>query len=366
MSTVPGRDRGPATGTLAAGAVLLALAATGWWLDRTLFWAAYLAGWWFCLGLSLGALANLWIHNLTGGRWGEAIRAPLHSAARALPALALLFVPLLFALPDLWPWATHAGDGDRWTGELARPGFKQVWLTPAFFIARSVCYLLIFVLLERLSRRPGLVRSARWSAAALIIYAVTGSLAATDWLMSLSPLWHSTGFGLLVLTGQGLSALCLAIVAVTHDRTMVPALVMRDLGNLLLTYVMTWAYLAYTQFLIIWAANLPHEIGWYVLRLQTPWVWVAGLLVAAHFFLPLLILLSREAKQSARVLGGLAMALLVLHLVDVCWLVVPSVRPLAWQVLWLAPLTALGLLALGSSGASLSGRTSAPGRMRHG
>jgi hypothetical protein len=238
-----------------------------------------------------------------------------------LPWLALLFVPVLVALPALYPWVDPA-EHARWSGEVARPGFKNLWLQPGFFIARSVVYLAVWVVLGWLTTRPVYTRSQRFSAAALLVYAVTGTLAAIDWVMSLMPLWYSTAFGLLVLVGQGLAGLCAAIVLAAARG---PRLVFRDLGNLVLVYVLTRAYLAFTQYLVIWAGNLPHEIAWYVPRVQTGWSAVAVALIAGHFFVPLLVLLSRDAKEAPRVLRGLAWSLLALHLVDVCWLVFPSV-----------------------------------------
>jgi hypothetical protein len=111
-------------------------------------------------------------------------------------------------------------------------------------------------------------------------------------------------------------------------------------------YVLTWAYLAFTQFLIIWAENLPHEIAWYLPRMQAGWLAVAWALALFHFFVPLLILLSRHAKRSARLLGQLAAALLAMHLLDAWWLVLPSVRADYAGWLWTAPLAAAALGAV--------------------
>src|SRR5205814_9046836 len=137
----------------------------------------------------------------------------------------------------------------------------------------GVVYLAVWVALERLTRRPRFSRSRPFSAAALIIYWISASLAAIDWLMSLMPMWYSTAFPLLIVTGQMLAGFA-AGVLVAAIQTKAPQSIFRDLGNLLLTYVLTWAYLAFTQYLIILAANLPHEISWYVVRLHTDWSWI--------------------------------------------------------------------------------------------
>ena len=309
-----------------ASFVLIALALVciaAWSLARTAFLAAYLAAWWFCSGLVMGGLVNVWVHNLTGGRWGEAIRAPLLDLSRSMWLLALLFLPLLFGMRELYAWAGQAAAGpQRWAGELpARSvGFKSAWLTPWFFVVRSLCYLAIWTLLAHLSQRPRWQRSARFSAAALIVYGLTVSLAAVDWIMSLMPLWYSSVFGLLAGVAQALSGMALAVVLTTRSLAPAPSRgglgwgwgeasevethpplnlplegggaarltqlqpdtsVFRDLGNLLLMYVMTWAYLAFTQFLIIWAEDLPHEIVWYIVRMQGGWLFIAWLLAGA-------------------------------------------------------------------------------------
>lgn len=330
----------------APGIVLLALCLPGWLIDRTLFWATYLAAWWFCAGVALGALSNVWIHNLTGGAWGEAIREPALRLAHAMPLLGLLFVPVLLGMHELYSWsaASDAASG-RWSGELSSPRFKNVWLTPSFFIVRSILYLSIWIVLEGMTRSARFNRSRPFSAAALIIYWTSASFAAIDWLMSLMPLWYSTAFPPLVVTGQMLAGFSAVLLAVAVQSRIARS-VYRDLGNLLLVYVLCWAYLAFTQYLIIWAENLPHEIVWYVARLHTHWYWVGWLLVTAHFFVPLFVLLSREAKQAPFIIGLLAAGLLLLHLLDVWWLVVPSVRPASAHVLWLGPLAALALAVL--------------------
>ncbi len=327
------------------GVAALALCLPAWWIDARLAWVAYLAAWWFCAGCAMGGLVNVWIHNITGGEWGEAIRDPLLALSRAVPLLALLFVPVLLGMGVLYPWAHGAASDARWAGELSRPEFKRAWLEPTFFVVRSVAYLAMWVVLAAVTQRTRWRRSRRWSAAALLLYAMTTTFAAIDWLMSLVPLWHSTTFGLLALTGNGLAGACFGVAAAAYRTRTAPS-VFRDLGNLLLTYVLVWAYLAFTQYLIIWAGNLPHEIVWYVARLQSSWSSVGVLLVAGHFFVPLLVLLSRGAKRVPLFLGGLAAALLAMHLVDAWWLTVPSVRAHSAHVLWVGPLAALAMIAL--------------------
>jgi hypothetical protein len=171
----------------------------------------------------------------------------------------------------------------------------------------------------------------------LLAYGFSVSLAGVDWIMSLQPEWYSSVFGWLAGTGQMLTGLALAVLLIDRGaaRKRLP-----DLGNLLMMYVLTWAYLAYVQFLIIWAADLPHEIAWYLRRGAPGWQAVAWALVAAHFAGPLCILLSRHAKTAPALMGVLAGVLLAAHLLDCWWLVLPSVEHLTRHWLWLAPLVA--------------------------
>jgi len=304
---------------------------------------SYLFAWLFVLGVSLGSLGNLMVQSLTGGRWVEPVRPAWIAAARMLPWVALFFVPVLVGVKVIYPWSDAHGR----------------WLNVPFWAVRSVVYLATWCILawgylgaDRRTLDPtmgGAPGARGWSAAGLIVYTFTVSLAAVDWIASLTPNWYSSGFGLLVGTGQMLSgaAFGVAMGAWSSRREDVSPVARRDfhdLGNLLLMYVLTWAYLAFTQFLVIWAENMPKEIHWYVRRLETGWVFLGWIVVSLHFALPFLILLSRTAKRSPKLMGMLAAALLVVHMIQVYWLVIPSVRPDAFSIAWSDPV-ALFLVA---------------------
>lgn len=296
---------------------------------------SYLFAWLFLLGISLGSLANLMVHSLTGGRWGEPVRPAWIGAARLLPLVAVLFLPILAGVGKVYPWAADPGR----------------YLNVPFWIARSIAWLAIWALLaaaflraDRASVDPangGSPGARRVAAMGLIVYALTVSLAAVDWIASLTPTWYSSSFGLVVGTGQMLAGAAFGIAMAAFFAR--PAadeptrLRFHDLGNLLLMYVLTWAYLAYTQFLIIWSENLPREIHWYVPRVQTGWAWLGIFLIAFHFFLPLLILLSRSAKRAPCVLGAIAAGLLAAHLAEAFWLVVPTFRTAGFSIGWTDP-----------------------------
>jgi hypothetical protein len=292
---------------------------------------SYLFAFLFLCGLSVGSLALMMVHVLTGGAWGHLIRPYLLAAARVLPLLAILCLPLLIGASLLLP--------------------VQTWyLNPTFFRLRAVAYFgLWLLLLAILQRRLGAAdRLPRVAAPGLIIYAVTATLAAVDWAMSLLPHWHSTVFGLMVACGWTLSAaalatLCAACSSVTRGT---PPELFKDLGNLLLVLVLIWAYLAFMQYLTIWIADLPAETAWYIPRTLTSWRVVAWFLITFHFLIPFAVLLSRHAKEQRRVLAGVAALLLIAHLVDALWLVVPDIRSAGLALRWTDLAAPIGLGAL--------------------
>jgi hypothetical protein len=326
------------------GAALAVIVACvlGWQADRQALLAAWLAAWWCCMGVLMGGLVQVWLHTLTGGAWGEAIRAPLLAVARHAWLVALLFLPVLLGMHQLYPW-THGVSGARWPGELSAPAFKEAWLQPAAFAVRSVLWLALWCALAALSRRPRLSRSAPFAAAALIVYCASASLAAVDWIMSLTPLWYSSVFGLLVLVAQALGGMAFSILLVLRGRAG-QAMVLPDLGNLLLAWVMSWAYLAFMQFLVIWAEDLPHEIVWYTARAAGAWPLVAWLLALLLFALPALLLLFRGAKRAPHMMQAIAALVLAMSLVDAWWLVLPSVPGGQGDWWWAAPLGAAAVL----------------------
>ncbi len=311
------------------------------------FAGPYLAAFLFCLGLSLGSMANLMMHELTGGRWGLALRGPWMAATRLLPLSTALFIPLLIALPGFYPWV------DSPTSEAQAKGW---WLNVPFFLTRAVIYFLLWNLLARrwltiaarsTASRPPALRHL--SAAGLIVYGLTIFLASVDWIMSLMPEWYSTAFGLLIATSQIMSGMALAIVARTHlHRTELQPTTLNDFGNLLLTYVMTWAYVAFTQFLIIWAEDLPHEIAWYVPRVQTSWRWLTISIFALLFAIPFALLLFRVIKRTPAALGGLATMLLAGQLSFDFYVVIPTLSPAGATASWTGVVTIAGVVGVWS------------------
>jgi hypothetical protein len=338
-----------------AGAGGLALCGVGLWWSSTQFFRSYLLAYLFWIGMPLGCLAVLMLHHLVGGAWGAIIRRVLEAGTRTLPLMGLLFTPLLFGLHDLYRWANP----DILATDVLLQR-KAPYLNAPWFVARAAVYFAVWTTLSywlnRWSRAqdqaeadPYERRMRLLSGPGLVLYVLTMTFAAVDWVMSLEPDWFSTLYGILVIVGHILATFALVIVIAARlaDAPPVAAVIsaahFHDLGNLLLAFVLLWAYIAFSQFLIIWAGNLPEEITWYVHRTQGGWQWVGGTLMLFAFALPFLLLLSRQVKQTGDLLALVAAAILVMHWVDLWWFVVPAFQPTGVYVHWLDLATLVGI-----------------------
>jgi hypothetical protein len=323
---------------LGTGLLGLAACAAGILLFPSPLFRGYLVAYQFWLGITLGSLALLMIYHLTGGGWGLLLRRLLESSTRTLPLMAILFLPLLPGLDELYVWARAAGEG-------AHPEGKFQWyLTVPGFIVRAVIYFAVWLglawFLNRWSREqdqradPRLTaRMATLSGPGLVVFVLTLTLATVDWVMSLQPHWFSTIFAVIFGVAQLLAALALAIV-VLYAFSSSPALARlissrysRDLGNLLLTFVMVWIYVVYSQFFLIWIGNLPEEIVWYLPRLAGGWEGLLLGVLGLQFALPFLLLLFRGVKQRLWSLAGVGAIILVTYLVNLFWQIVPAFPP---------------------------------------
>jgi hypothetical protein len=189
----------------------------------------------------------------------------------------------------------------------------------------------------------------RLSGPGLVVYALAVSFAAIDWLMSLEPRWYSTIFGALLMVGQGLNgfAFVILIAALFTDSHPLASVLspahFRALGGLLLAFVMLWAYMAFSQWLLIWSGNLPEENFWYVHRLSGGWKWIGLLIIVFHFALPFLLLLSRDLKENARALAAVAVVLMVMRLIDLYWEIIPTFHPTGFYLHWMDVAAPIGL-----------------------
>ena len=325
------------------------------------FFQAWLIGFLFCLGLSLGSLSMLMLQHLSGGQWGLVSRRVFEAASGTLPIVALFFLPVLLGIPVLFEWSHEEVLA---TNAIVRQ--KAPYLNVPFFLVRAVGYFAFWLLCAWLLNRwsagqdrgtvattpADSVRFRKVSAPGLLFLVLTVSLASVDWIMSLEPEWYSTIFGLLMATGQALSGLSLAIAVlaiVAGSRTMADTLTPRhfhDLGKLLLAFVMLWAYLAFSQLLIIWSGNLPEEIPWYLKRMEGVWGGVAMLLVLGHFALPFLLLLSRNLKRHGGLLAKVALWVIAMRMVELIWMVVPAFETGGFPIHWMHLAIPVGLAGI--------------------
>jgi len=342
----PGLDRIQSR-SLAVGIAGLGLCAIGGAFARDQFFRSYLIAYLFWLGVALGCLPIVMLYHLTGGAWGSVIRRLLESGTRTLPLMALLFLPLFAGLRRLYEWARPEQVAIDVT--LVH---KTPYLNVPFFVVRVFIYFAAWIVfafyLDKWSSeqdRSGEISISRrfqlLSGPGLVMYGLTVTFASIDWAMSLEAHWFSTIYGMLFMVGQVLAAFAFVIPALAIMATRKPMADVlspghfNDLGNLMLTFIMLWAYVSFSQFLIIWSGNLAEEIPWYLRRMQNGWEWVALLLLLFHFFVPFLLLLSRAAKQRMQVLSIIAVAVLFMRLVDVYWLVDPAFYPSGPVVHWL-------------------------------
>lgn len=324
-------------------------------VDRREFFVSYLFGFLFWLGIALGCSGFLMIHHLTAGRWGFPIRRFFEAALSTLPFLAVLFIPILLELAQLYPWAMPANVSiDKVLQH------KHVYMNPALFVLRAVVNFAIWILIARLlikwSAEQDTTKSVeptrrlrKLSGPGLVIYPMTVTFAFVDWVMSMEADWYSTVFPLLICIGQMLSALAFVILLLSWlgPRSSLGEVLAKEnfhhLGNLLLTFTMLWAYLAYAQLIVIWSGDLPHEISWYLHRIADGWRVIAFALLIFHFFGPFFLLLFRQSKSRPQVLVAIAAAIFLAHIADVWWVVAPSLYHNRFHATWMAPVAWLGI-----------------------
>jgi hypothetical protein len=327
---------------LTFGAVGVAAAAAGFVMaDRSQFFQSYLVAYMFWIGISLGSLVLLMVQYLSGGAWGLVARRIFEASARTLPLMAILFLPIAFNLETLYVWARPEAATD------ALIQTKVAYLNKNFFFFRAALYFVIWIgmttILTRLSRAqdagpaplppgPQDRRLRVLSGPGLVLAILSITFMSVDWLMSLDPHFTSTIFGILTLGGQGLTTLAFTILVLqglSRSKPMsqvVNTERFHDFGKLMLAFVMLWAYFNISQLLIIWSANLPEEIPWYIERLRGPWAPWAVLVLIGHFVTPFLLLLSRNIKRHSQVLSRVALLVMLMRVVDLIWTVGPVFR----------------------------------------
>ena len=320
------------------------------------FFFSWLASFLFFLSLALGGLFFVLIQYASQGRWGIVVRRTGETVFATIPVMAVLFVPLLFGLHDLFAWSVPgAADHD------ALLQWKSPFLNVKFFVIRAAiyfaCWSLIALGYYRASRGQDVsgdpfvsARLRKYAGPSIIILAITSTFASIDWIVSLTPHWYSTMFGVYFFAGSFIGYIAFISVLVTAMRraglldTIVTAEHLHDIGKFLFAFMCFWAYIAFSQFLLIWYGNLPEETVWYRARITASWKAVSILLMVGHFAVPFLYLVGRTVKRHAATLALGGAWLLVMHFVDVYWQVMPTLHPEGVRV---SPLDVAAFAAVG-------------------
>jgi hypothetical protein len=343
--------------SLIVGGVALLIGIVGAFIWRAQFFEAYLLGFALWMQIALGHLGVLLIHHITGGKWGYTIRRFLETGMMTLPVMALFFIPIIIGMGDLYSWTDPAVVAESHLLQL-KQGW---WLNTPFFIFRTVLYFVIWIgvgyLLNRWSLRQDETgdqgineRLKNFSAIGMILAVLASTFAAFDWMMSADPLWYSSMYGVIYMAGQAIAAIAVGIILSNFVRKRDEAFdeqatiyIFNDLGNFLLAFTSFWAYVAFSQYLILYSANLPETITWYVVRGSGGWQFVGMLLVVFGFAVPFLILLSRRNKRNIPILITLSIMALVMRFVDLFWIIIPMYYPDGFYFHWLYLVVPVGI-----------------------
>ena len=366
---------------LVIGVIGTALLAWGFATDRGQFFRSYLFAYACVAMFGLGSLVLTMIHYLTGGFWGLAIRRQLQAGIRTLPLLAILFVPIAIGVlthPEhaqahgdhgytgvywLYPWTDH----DLVHGNAAlgiAPDYllnhKAPWLNTNGFLGRAILYFVLWIAMGfgilraaakfDQSGDPKDEKRARYiSGPGVLIFALTATGAAFDWMMSLDPKWYSTMYGVIYMVGCALGTMAFAIVFTSwvkdHEpfRAFAKGNLFHDLGSLTFAMVMLWAYTSFSQGLIIWSGNLAEETPWYLVRAETSWQVLLIALAVLHFAVPFLLLLIRRIKRDASFVVPVALLIILMRHVDLYWQIIPVFHPTGLAPDWMDFAAPIGL-----------------------
>lgn len=340
---------------IVVGAIGLAGLLAGFFLtSHEQFLRSYLVGFTFWNGMALGCLVLTMIQYMTGGAWGMMARRTLEAGSRVLPLSFILVLPIIFGATILFPWTFPEAAHDKVLQD------KAFWLNlPGFYLRTPIYYCIwgaLMFLLNKWSLQQDqnsdvkiAKRLETLSGAGIVVFVFSMTLAAVDWLMALSPHWFSTIYGLLVIVGQVLSALALSVATIVLMagyaplKNVITKRHLHDLGKLMLALTMLWAYLSFSQLILIWSGNLPEEISYYIDRLNGGWEYVGAGLLMFHFAFPFLMLLSQKLKKNPKTIYKIALYIIVVRLIDVIWLIEPNFGHQHLNIHWLDLIAPIGM-----------------------
>ena len=330
-----------------AALVSIILCVVGYLSDPTRFFRSYIVAFAFTAAVGLGSFFFVMVQYLTGSAWSVTVRRIMENIMVTLPLGAILFIPVAFGLKDIYSWTNPAVVA---ASEALRA--KSGYLSQNFFLIRTYVFFALWSLwiwgiysqstkqdTEKSVRQMYVV--SRWCAPGLFLVVVVGTFAAFDWLMSVEPAWYSTIFGLYVLSGGALTFFAIVtLVALGFRRAgiLTNSITMEhyhDLGKWMFALTAFYTYIAFSQYLLIWYANLPEETIWYRHRMAGGWFWIAIAMPFIRFIIPFFTLLCRPAKRSLGVIALIAVWSIVVEYVDLYWVVMPAYYKDGPQIHWL-------------------------------
>ncbi len=327
----------------------VAASAAGWARDPGQFYASYLVAYVYFVMLALGGMFFVMLQHLTGSVWSVTMRRVMENVMSTMPMAAVLFIPVALGIPTLYEWS-HP----QFRSEDPVLAIKMTFFSPTFYTARMVFYFAVWIALAIILMRNSEKREKAvwWSGPGLGALMITVTMASVDWLMSLEPHWYSTIFGVYIFSGAGLAfiAALIAILLLFRRAGVLERSVTvehyHDLGKWLFALTVFWAYIAFSQYLLIWYANLPEETIWFRHRQEGNWAWVSLLLLLGRFVVPFLLLLARAPKRNLTVLGVISAWMLAMHFIDLHWVVMPTIHRHGFHLHWidLAAFVAVGSL----------------------
>ncbi len=335
------------------GVVGLLLSVVGAFMDHAQFFQAYLTAFTFFTTIGLGGLFFVLIHHITGAYWGVVMRRVAENLACTLPFMGLFMIPLFFGMHDLFHW-THA----EAVAHDPILQWKAPYLNTTFFIIRNIIFFVIWAWLARGLRKlslaqdegdvSSLAKMRRKAAGGTVLFAITVTLFAFDWIMSLDPHWFSTIFGVYVFSGGFLGALGLLSLLANMLRNngageIITAEHTHDFGKFLFGFTAWWAYIGGAQYFLIWYGNIPEETIWFIHRWEHGWKGVSLFLIIFHFIVPFIILAFRAAKRIPVLIVSIAILVLTMHYVDHFWMINPTFNDHHFQISWMHVTTLLGM-----------------------
>lgn len=331
----------------------------GYILDHKSFFSSYLVAFLFFASTAIGAAFYVMVQHVTGSAWSVTVRRLMENIMKTLPLFVLLFIPIALGVHELYEWSHEGAAQDPILSQ------KLGYLNPQWFMIRGFLVLALLSLFawrlysnSRAQDESGNLRhtfaAERWSAPGLIILFLGGSLLSYDWIMSLDPHWFSTMFGVIFLAGGALSfmavliAVCLWLRANGYLVHSVNEEHYHDLGKWLFALTVFWAYISFSQYMLIWYGNLPEETVWFLHRTHGTWKYVAGLLAVGHFIFPFFSLMPRAVKRNRSALGFFAGWMLFMHFMDLYWQTMPVFYKDGFGFHWI---TAAAMAAIGGTAA---------------